>query len=369
MPIPTEITKGDIERAVEEYRAGERPEKLGPSVLYDVHHDGEWFPPKVIIALASKPYNGGEPYVGLFGGEGAGHANEVLRRLGFDVRPKPLILSQYRHSSDYKDVVGEQYHFPKRYRRSVGDHPREFVYYEPRDGGAQAYFGAGVITDVTEDDEDAGHYYGEIIDYRPFKHDVPYQDGPNGKPWEQADGMRPSVRTISRDLYEAILHVGGIGPPTSDAIPISATGSTHMDRLKKELQRAFLRAPTPKRRTQVQRILYRYERPSNVKDYVVATRSTRCQVCGEIGFKKRNGKRYCEVHHLFHLADDPPEDCLAPEYVVVVCATCHRRLHYANVSVPSRTPEGWEISIDGAPLHFPVDWAAFEAQKDATSEG
>ena len=56
---------------------------------------------------------------------------------------------------------------------------------------------------------------------------------------------------------------------------------------------------------------------------------------------QRDGSRYRGVHHLFHLAYDPPADCLSPEYVVVLCANCHRRMHYADVGIPEATNDGW----------------------------
>src|SRR5262249_10192780 len=76
------------------------------------------------------------------------------------------------------------------------------------------------------------------------------------------------------------------------------------------------------------------------------TRGTTCQLCGEFGFVKRNGMRYCEVHHLFHLSKNPPPNCLAPEYLVVLCATCHRRMHYADVGEPERHTDGWRVGVD-----------------------
>jgi predicted HNH restriction endonuclease len=67
---------------------------------------------------------------------------------------------------------------------------------------------------------------------------------------------------------------------------------------------------------------------------------------------KRDGKRYCEVHHLFHLSGDPPSECLAPDYLVVLCANCHRRMHYARVSDPVRIDGGWSIKVDDEPVYF-----------------
>lgn len=74
----------------------------------------------------------------------------------------PLVLNQYRSGSSYKDVVGSVYHFPARYRSRFGSLPVAFVYYEPREGGDQVYFGAGWVVSIDNDSEDAGHYYADL---------------------------------------------------------------------------------------------------------------------------------------------------------------------------------------------------------------
>jgi hypothetical protein len=59
----------------------------------------------------------------------------------------------------------------------------------------------------------------------------------------------------------------------------------------------------------------------------------------------RNGQRYCEAHHLFHLSKNPPPDCLGPDFLVILCATCHRRMHFADVDEPVRSAEGWRVRV------------------------
>jgi 5-methylcytosine-specific restriction endonuclease McrA len=111
---------------------------------------------------------------------------------------------------------------------------------------------------------------------------------------------------------------------------------------------------TPETLKEIQRVLKTYERPSAITRYVKQTRGSTCQLCGYKGFKKRNGKLYCEVHHIFHLSKNPPPMCLGPEYLVVVCATCHRRMHYADVSDATREEKGWRVSINGENVVFAV---------------
>jgi len=255
------------------------------------------------------------------------------------------VLNQYRQGSGYKDVVGRLYHFPKRYLNTFSELPSPFVYYEPREGGGQVYFGTGKVSSVYEDTEDVGHAYAEIVDYEAFPAQVGFYSKPGGGTWETAKTMRNSVRRLKKELFEGIVQAGGV--VSSEA----ATPEVH-ESMPETLQSELRTYPGPGRRSPlvlrlIKRILESYERPSVVTNYVKRTRGDSCQVCGMPGFLKRDGSRYCEVHHLFHLANDPPAECLSPEYVVVVCANCHRRMHYADVTTPISTSEGWKVTIDG----------------------
>lgn len=52
-----------------------------------------------------------------------------------------------------------------------------------------------------------------------------------------------------------------------------------------------------------------------------------CQVCSRPGFETRQGDRYAEVHHIVRLADGGAD---ADTNMLVVCALCHRELHFAR---------------------------------------
>ena len=41
-----------------------------------------------------------------------------------------------------------------------------------------------------------------------------------------------------------------------------------------------------------------------------------------------------------------------PEYLVVLCATCHRRMHYGNVGEPVQEGEGWRVRVDEEDVLF-----------------
>lgn len=111
---------------------------------------------------------------------------------------------------------------------------------------------------------------------------------------------------------------------------------------------------TPATLKRVQRILKCYERPSAITRYVKRTRGSTCQLCEEPGFVMRNGQRYCEAHHLFHLSKNPPPACLGPEYLVILCATCHRRMHYADTGEPVRQGQAWRVRVDDEEVLFQI---------------
>ena len=261
-----------------------------------------------------------------------------------------LILNQYRKGSGYKDVVGRLYHFPIRYLRALSDVPSPFIYYEPREGGDQVYFGTGSVLSVYEDTEDVGHAYAEIGGFREFPSTVNFYSAPGGGTWENPKTMRNSVRRLGMEVFNGILKAGGI---VSDGAVQPETSEYIAEALQRELKSY----PGPGKRSapvlrRIRRILESFERPSAITNHVKRFRGDSCQLCGVRGFLKRDGTRYCEVHHLFHLAQDPPVECLSPEYLVVLCANCHRRMHYADVTTPIATPKGWEIRMDGDKVTF-----------------
>jgi 5-methylcytosine-specific restriction protein A len=53
----------------------------------------------------------------------------------------------------------------------------------------------------------------------------------------------------------------------------------------------------------------------------------RCEICGELGFEKKNGSRYCEAHHVLELSQSRLD---LPSNLLCVCALCHRVLHYGS---------------------------------------
>jgi 5-methylcytosine-specific restriction endonuclease McrA len=135
--------------------------------------------------------------------------------------------------------------------------------------------------------------------------------------------------------------------------PADSSEIRDLRRELRELQRPD-RPKTPEMLRRVQRILRSYEGPSAITRYVKRMRGSTCQLCEDPGFVMRNGQRYCEAHHLFHLSKNPPPECLGPEYLVILCATCHRRMHYADVGEPVRDRGGWRVRVDDKEMVFRI---------------
>jgi hypothetical protein len=129
----------------------------------------------------------------------------------------PVIVNQ---GYDWKDIVGQQYHFPNQYKnRCVPGVP--FVYYRGtrRLGGKRAtpeYFGHGRIGEVWRDEsipldrpKKDWAWYCNIIDYVPFQKPVPAKI--NGSFLEQIARNHWSVgiRPLTTELFNRILELAG----------------------------------------------------------------------------------------------------------------------------------------------------------------
>ena len=122
-----------------------------------------------------------------------------------------LVLAQYRKASDYADLVGSRYHFPKKYFNFLTLPDIEFIYYEPKKSGLGEYFGYGEIGEVTADPQSADHFFAEIFNYRPFLTPVSGTDE-SGKIREAGPfyNAQNAVRKIDPDVFGSICLDGGI---------------------------------------------------------------------------------------------------------------------------------------------------------------
>lgn len=134
-----------------------------------------------------------------------------------------FILSSH---SNYKDRIGEWYHFPNMYLSRVAQTVGDWViFYEGRAGGSRGYYAVQRVEKVVTDPEDQSHSYA-ILDRATelsFEHNVARVRG-NGLPYETglpASGGNNSsaVRLISDGDFAAIIAEGLRTDPVPDALP------------------------------------------------------------------------------------------------------------------------------------------------------
>jgi 5-methylcytosine-specific restriction endonuclease McrA len=106
---------------------------------------------------------------------------------------------------------------------------------------------------------------------------------------------------------------------------------------------------TPKKKITVSN---QVSRPNSITDYLKRIRNYTCQICNEVGFFQRNGSRYIEAHHIIELHKLIP-GALCSDNIIIVCATCHRKLHYAAISYKIENTS--DISICIGNNHFNVE--------------
>jgi len=122
-----------------------------------------------------------------------------------------LVLAQYREGSEYRDEIGQRYHFPQKYFNQLTLPDIEFVYYEPSRSGRGEYFGYGQIGKVSPDPERPDQFFAEILNYRPFPTPVSGTDDA-GNPRELGPSYNPqnAVRRTTPDIFSDICRAGGI---------------------------------------------------------------------------------------------------------------------------------------------------------------
>jgi 5-methylcytosine-specific restriction endonuclease McrA len=72
-----------------------------------------------------------------------------------------------------------------------------------------------------------------------------------------------------------------------------------------------------------------YPRDRQVREAVLTRANGRCEYCGELGFKKSDGSRYIETHHVIALAREGIDRVTN---VIGICANDHREAHYGERS-------------------------------------
>lgn len=92
-------------------------------------------------------------------------------------------------------------------------------------------------------------------------------------------------------------------------------------------------------------------RPSLISDYLKRLQGYTCQLCKEVGFMQSNGIRYIEAHHIVEL-NELIEGSYCSDNIIVVCANCHRKLHFAKVQYERLDGKHAAITINGQRFEF-----------------
>ncbi len=263
-----------------------------------------------------------------------------------------VILTQRVPPDDYRDEIGTLYNYPRRYWRRLYTGDR-MIYHQPRDrsNGGMVYFGCGVVGDIQPDPHDPNRRNAEIVDYTAFERHVPVTR--RGRFLEpainrQVDMVGNAVRTIDEPTALAILSASHTQPPWA-WLPTGGTGAPPSSPTNEaDLRRAIdtfdqhYASLAPERRA---RTLSTLHRPSSIGAYLKQLYGTRCRICGVDGFLQRIGTSYAEIHHVDELSTEHP-GVLGTQNILILCPTCHRKLHFANVTVIP-TSLGWDMTING----------------------
>jgi len=129
----------------------------------------------------------------------------------------------HKPDSQYDDITGERYHFPKTYLSRVQSSLGNWiVYYGPIEGKkGRFYFGTAEVKSIEKDhsypnaSDSREHYYAYLINYLDFDRDVNYlENGGYEKKLVMPDGKvnggtaQSAVRNISESEFQAILSAG-----------------------------------------------------------------------------------------------------------------------------------------------------------------
>ena len=255
-----------------------------------------------------------------------------------------LVLTQRRHHLTYDDEEGVWYHYPKQYWKLISK-GRQFIYYQPEERTpagirtGQLYFGTGFVGDVYPDRERDDHRYAEILDHQEFTSAVPFKSS-SGSYVEAPKGQnvvwRAAVRSISAEVLANVVAEGGTPNPVTPRL--SADDPSQLIRIYDE-QYATV---APER---VKAYVSLIRRPTELSKALKERANHTCQLCSGEGFIQKNGRPYTETHHISEVSR-LEVGSLQSSNVIVLCPTCHRKMHYAPVEL-ERVDVGWLIGLEG----------------------
>jgi 5-methylcytosine-specific restriction enzyme A len=103
-------------------------------------------------------------------------------------------------------------------------------------------------------------------------------------------------------------------------------------------------------------------RPNAITDYLKSLQRYTCQICKSAGFAQRNGSLYSEAHHIIELHDLIPGSYCS-DNIVIVCPTCHKKLHYANTAYSCINERAVRVTINKTRMDFERNIVAAKREK------
>lgn len=150
-----------------------------------------------------------------------------------------------------------------------------------------------------------------------------YLDHHHEKRPDKNDQMRSAI-TFELDV-ETEMGDGGLSVEHSDdrSLAESRLHSRSLTELRQmALAKASSSASSSERRSRA------YLRSAAIRAYVLKRAEGQCEGCQEDApFLTTKKRPYLEPHHIRRLADGGPDH---PQWVIALCPTCHRRVHYAQ---------------------------------------
>ncbi len=101
------------------------------------------------------------------------------------------------------------------------------------------------------------------------------------------------------------------------------------------------------------------ERPNNITNCLKRYHNYTCQICTIKGFLQKNGSFYIEAHHIEEL-HKLIKGSYCSDNLIIVCPTCHKKLHFADVNYVINTNDNFKITIK-------INDDVFEVQKNIIS--